>query len=168
MFTSVWQKDPQKHALWLCFQLLLHYYNLVSSSAKLWFQNGHGLKLQPVLVLPWSLLFGNPVSESCVQSEKSRPFCRKIDGPEAGDLQATTAYSKLGFANAFFSRALMHNARVWKLQSHPIVPLFLLAIYPCWFLGLEPTYTLLYLADFSLTLMFPVALFVTRYSEFTV
>lgn len=60
MFTSVWQKDPQKHAMWLCFQLLLHFYDLVSSSAKFWFQNGHGLKLQPVLVLPWSLLFGNP------------------------------------------------------------------------------------------------------------
>lgn len=36
----------------------------------------------------------------------------KEGGPEAGDLLATTACSKSGFANAFFNRALMHNARV--------------------------------------------------------
>lgn len=58
--SRVCDKDPQKHAMWMHLQLLLHYYNLVSSSAKLLFQNGHGLQLQPALVLPWSLLFGNP------------------------------------------------------------------------------------------------------------
>lgn len=61
----------------------------------------------------------------------------------------------------------MHNVRVWKLQSQSIVPLLLWVIHPCWSLGSVPTYALLYSADLSVTLMFPVALFVLRHSEFS-
>lgn len=61
----------------------------------------------------------------------------------------------------------MHNVRVWKLQSQSIVPLLLWVIHPRWSLGSVPTYALWYLADLSVTLMVPVALFVLRHSEFS-